>query len=611
MWSATTVAVDGAEDIVITGSFYGVMDFGGGPLVSAGEGDIFIAKYNAAGAHLWSQRIGDIDSDTGFALAVDAAGNIYVSGGFAGTVDFGGGGLASAGASDVFLAKYNSSGVHQWSQQFGSTLTDIGRSVTVDPSGDIILAAQFRGTVSFGGVGLVSAGLSDIALAKYNSSGVHQWSERWGGANSDIPMDVAVDGAGDIAVTGVFTGTTDLGGGPLASAGLNDIFLAHYSSGGAHQWSKRFGTAGGNEFGESVAIDASGRVVFTGQFNGTVDFGGGPLVGAGGADIFLAQYDATGSHQWSQRFGAAGSNPEEGRGVAIDASGNITCTGFFTGTVSFGGGSFVSTAPYDIFFARYSSSGVHQWSAAFGGPSLGFSGDAGQSVAIDGLGATVFVGTFASTVNFGGGTLTNPGTYSDVFIVKFVEDIPIPVLISKFDAVARRGSVEVSWDVWSDEALASFSLYRREGDASLAAAVAQGSFDGAARAFVDDSVKPATTYHYELVIQARSGDEFRSPVATVTTPAVAASLGPNHPNPFNPTTTIEYTLSEPTSVVISIFDASGAVVARLDDGRREAGTHSIAWDGRNSSGRSVGSGVYFYRLEGSPEAATRKMVLLK
>ncbi len=99
------IAVDGAGNVLVTGQFSGTVDFGGGALTNAGSRDIFLAKYDAAGAHLFSQRFGDTDFDSGAAIAVDGAGNVLVTGSFEGTVDFGGGALTSAG-NDIFLAKY-------------------------------------------------------------------------------------------------------------------------------------------------------------------------------------------------------------------------------------------------------------------------------------------------------------------------------------------------------------------------------------------------------------------------------------------------------------------------------------------------------------------------
>ena len=103
-------------------------------------------------------------------------------------------------------------------------------------------------------------------------------------------------------------------------------------------------------------------------------------------------------------------------------------------------------------------------------------------------------------------------------------------------------------------------------------------------------------------------NEAPTPVQPLVT---AATLSQNFPNPFNPNTTMEYVLRVRAQVAIAIYDAQGALVVRMDQGLRDAGTFRAEWNGRDAKGKSVGSGVYFYRLEGISGAVTRKMVLLK
>ena len=186
-----------------------------------------------------------------------------------------------------------------------------------------------------------------------------------------------------------------------------------------------------------------------------------------------------------------------------------------------------------------------------------------------------------------------------------------PVFITAFDAVARQGVVEVRWAVASDEPVDRYELYRYDGEDLPARMVVSGPFDATTRSFTDRSVTPASLYRYELVIVSADGDVFRSPMATVTMPTLATTLAQNYPNPFNPKTTIEYTLASRADVGVGIYDAAGTLVVRLDEGAREPGTHHVEWDGRDAHGKAVGSGVYFYRLEGVKGIAPRKMVLLK
>jgi hypothetical protein len=102
-----------------------------------------------------------------------------------------------------------------------------------------------------------------------------------------------------------------------------------------HAWSSRFGDSD-TQFGKAVAADALGNVFATGEFWGTVDFGGGPLTSAGGWDVVVAKLDAAGNHLWSKRFGDGGFQFSEG--VAVDGFDNVIITGTFSNSVNFGGG---------------------------------------------------------------------------------------------------------------------------------------------------------------------------------------------------------------------------------------------------------------------------------
>ena len=192
-----------------------------------------------------------------------------------------------------------------------------------------------------------------------------------------------------------------------------------------------------------------------------------------------------------------------------------------------------------------------------------------------------------------------------------LESVFTPVFITAFDAEVRGGAVEVSWQVWSDETLDRFELFRYDDPNALARVVASGRFDANTRSFRDDGVHPGQSYRYELVITAADGEVVRSPIVDVAVPALVTTLWQNFPNPFNPKTTISYTLADRAHVALGVYDATGKLVVRIDQGTREAGTHRVEWAGNDANGKPVGSGVYFYRLEGVKGIAPRKMVLLK
>jgi hypothetical protein len=407
------VAVDDRGNVYVTGMFSGTVDFGGGALTSASHDDIFLASYTIAGVHRWSQRFGGTWGDSGRSVTVDGSGNIYLTGNFADTVDFGGRALTSATSPDIFLASFTGAGAHRWSQRFGSTAADEGMSVAVDARGNVYLTGNLRGTASLGGEALTCPGGVCIFLASYTSAGGHRWSQYYRGGGEDDNVSVAVDGAGNVYLAGGFQGTVDFGGGALISAGGYDIFLASFTEAGAHRWSQRFGSPVG-EYGLGMAVDGSGNVYLTGVIYGTVSLGGADLLCAGMMDIFLASYTSAGAHRWSQRFG--GASGEEGRSVALDGSGNVYLTGVFGGTVNFGGGALTSAGGLDIFLASYTSAGAHRWSERFGGGDF----DRGWGVTVDDSGNVSLTGSFADTVDFCCGGLTSAGA-TDIFLLHWVE----------------------------------------------------------------------------------------------------------------------------------------------------------------------------------------------
>jgi hypothetical protein len=402
-------ATDAGGNVLVTGFFSGTADFGGGPLVTANSfPDIFVAKYAPDGAHLWSKRFGGTGSDLGLGIATDASGNVLVTGFFSVQANFGGGSLVGGGQ-EIFVAKFAPDGSHIWSQRFGNTGTDQGLGIATDASGNVLVTGIFQGSADFGGGPLFAAGGSqDIFVAKFAPDGSHIWSQRFGSTGIDEGRGIVTDASGNVLVTGSFQGSADFGGGPLTSAGSDDIFVAKFAPNGAHIWSQRFGSTLSDQ-GLGIATDASGNVLVTGLFSGQANFGGGPLVSAGGFDIFVAKYAPDGSYIWSWGFGSTGS--DQGLGIATDASGNVLVTGFFEGAVGLGV-PLVSAGGFDIFVAKFAPNGAHLWSKRFGSTTS----DQGLGIATDASGNVLVTGFFEGAGGFGQ-PLISAG-FQDVFLIK-------------------------------------------------------------------------------------------------------------------------------------------------------------------------------------------------
>jgi hypothetical protein len=398
----------------MTGRFTNTVNFGGGDLTSAGDHDIFLAKYDASGVHLWSNRFGSTEIDHAYSVSADNSGNVFVTGEFQGTVNFGGNDLTSAGDHDIFLAKFDVNGNHLWSKHFGSTDDEYGRSASVDTFGNVIIMGNFKDTVNLGGSDLVNAGFRDVFLAKYDANGNHLWSKRFGATNAEYGESISIDNSDNVFVTGNFQGTVNFGGSDLISAGSYDIFLAKYDTNGNHLWSKGFGSTN-IDFGHSVTVDSAGNVIATGTFYGVVNFGGDYLMSWNSTGMFIAKYDADGNHLWSKSFS---STMEEGmsssNSISADKSGNVVIMGYFHGTINFGGINLTSEGDKDIFLAKFNANGNHVWSKRF----FSTDGADGYSVSADNSGNVFVTGEFEGTANFGGQDIISAGG-DDGFVAKF------------------------------------------------------------------------------------------------------------------------------------------------------------------------------------------------
>ncbi|MCH7549389.1 MAG: nucleotide-binding protein, partial [Candidatus Krumholzibacteriota bacterium] len=278
-----SVALDPAGNVLITGLFGGSMDFGGGLFTSVGNQNIFVAKYDPDGAHLWSRRFGDALKFSDVSIATDNLGNVLVAGNLAGTADFGGGTLTP----DIFVAKFDANGTHIWSKSFpgGGRLGDV---IATDDFGNVVLAGAVTYEIDFGGGLLTGTGNWDVFVAKFAADGSHLWSHRFHtDFHSGSCWSAATDTDGNIVLTGMFDDTIDFGGGILTSSGAQDVFVVRFAADGSHVWSQRFGGTG-FDLGQGIAVDAVGSVIVSGIFNLTADFGGSDLTSAGGNDLFVA-----------------------------------------------------------------------------------------------------------------------------------------------------------------------------------------------------------------------------------------------------------------------------------------------------------------------------------
>jgi Beta-propeller repeat len=413
------VAVDAFGNVFAIGYLMGSMNFGAGPLTSAGGFDIFVAKLDAAGDAIWSKRFGNAGYDVGNRIAVDSAGNVVVAGVFEGAVDFGAGVLTSVGDSDIFVAKLDSAGDTIWSGQYGGAGAARVKSLAVDGADSVVIAGEFEDIVDFGDGPHTNAGGApgyDGFVLKLDAGGNTAWSKAFGGVDSngmpylfDTATDVAVDASGNVVLVGYFHGTVDFGCAPL-SLGNTGALVVKLDSDGGCLWSKAFADTGA----DAVAVDGSGDVLLAGSFSGIIDFGTGPVSSGINDDLFLVKFDAAGAAVWAGNYDMSSPGSTIITDIAVDSSGSTVMTGRFEGELNFGGAPIESSPNlWDvIFLVKIDPEGSHVWTTE-SDPVAAQPGGIGfhvpEGVAVDAAGYIALGGVVAGVADVGSGLLMSAG----------------------------------------------------------------------------------------------------------------------------------------------------------------------------------------------------------
>ncbi len=391
-----SIALDGSGNVYTTGYFQGTVDFDpSAGIYNLNSGwltviDIFISKLDANGNFLWAGRMGGTNGSYGRSIAIDGSGNVYTTGYFSATADFDPGAgvynLTSTGSYDMFISKLDANGNFIWAAHMVQTSigggNEYGRSIAIDGSGNVYTTGFFQGTVDFdpgaGVYNLTSAGILlgsyDIFISKLDANGNFIWANRMGGTSDDYGYSIALDGCGNVYITGFFNGTADFDPDPAVVYNLTSpggifggrgIFISKLDVAGNFLWAVSIGGAG-DDRAHAIALDDSGNVYTTGTFQGNVDFDPGAgtytLNGSTVGDIFISKLDTAGNFIWAGNMGGGGVVYDLGNSIALDGNGNVYTTGFFTSTADFDPGSGVynltSAGLYEIFVAKYCGNGT-------------------------------------------------------------------------------------------------------------------------------------------------------------------------------------------------------------------------------------------------------------
>lgn len=389
---ALDVATDNNGNVFTTGVTDGSLDGN----VLAGNRDMFVIKYNAAGNREWTRQVGATGGTlSGESVAMDSSGNVFVTG----RTNVGLNGNSQVGTDDAYLMKYDSAGLLQWTLQIGSAgkLTE-GRAVAVDSSGYVYLAASTGGSID----GHAMLGTGGIYLAKFDTNGIKQWSliKSQSGCGAG-PNAMSVDSSGNILISGTTDGNLD----GQTLQGFTDVFVMKFDASHIWQWTRLTGVFNSRN---GVAATDPNAIYLIGYTTGNVTING--VTSSGNNDALLVKYDGSGNVVWTKLTAAAGTGAYTYAG-AVDASGNIYMTGETWGAQAGN----TATGNADHLLIKYDASGNLVWirqDGAAGGEAYGF------SVAIDRDGNPFIAGQAALT-GLDGNMLI--GTY-DGFIAKYASD---------------------------------------------------------------------------------------------------------------------------------------------------------------------------------------------
>lgn len=417
----SAITVDANNYTYITGSFELGADFDPGTgvayLNAQGSSDIFIQKFNEAGYLLWAKRIGGSGADAGRGITTDYAGNIYITGQFSTSVDFDPGTgthfLSSVGDGDAFVLKLDKNGNFVWVKQIGSTDTDCGLAISVDPQGNVYASGWFSETINFtagngNNVSFTSTTGWDGYAVKFTEAGVFKWCTPNSSTAQDrsraivcdpgnavyvsgdrfvekldlftgqliwnLPMtntssgtSLAIDREGYLYATGYLAGTMTLTDTTIQSNNSGAFILKLDSDGNCNRCRIVAGSI--YVWGFSIVTDKHGNIYTTGYFRGDADFdpGAGTTIFSSPDNYsgFILKLDANENFVWAKVFQSnSSSNSVESAASAIDQNGNLITTGRFHGVADFkpaeGHLNLTANGFFDMYLIKLSSTAYYK-----------------------------------------------------------------------------------------------------------------------------------------------------------------------------------------------------------------------------------------------------------
>lgn len=610
---AVALALDPRGNVYVTGRT---------EVISLVSRDYVTVKYNNNGAEQWVRRYDGPGNVQDYAtdLAVDKAGNVYVTGGSRIT--------PIASHDDFATIKYDTNGDTKWARRYNSpSREDAGL-----PDRAVALAANNGGKIYVTGSSTRNRTGQDYTTISYNKEGGRRWIRHYNGAGNgnDHAQALATDGNGNVYVTGWSRGRET----------CLDYVTIKYNDDGHMKWVKGYNSPG-NDVDEAtaIAVDRKGNVYVTGR-----------SVGSGtGYDYATIRYDKHGNTMWVRRYNGPGNGTDEASALAVDASGNIYITGHSAGSgigtdyatikynrdgvqqwvARYDGGSYEEARALAVDAAgnvyvtgnnatvKYNSNGIQQWVAIYGN----IGAEIARAIAVDPSGNVYVTGDVATIKYDNTGLQQWAATFPDGGEARdLARDDAGNVYVTgqSFTAAAARDYVTVKYDPngilqweqryngtgnWDDEAVA----LARDGEGNVYV-TGSSTGDGNQPPVADASDLDYVTIKYAQTAPAITNTKLRrDPAEQLTDPRFRVS---HAPNPIVTNTRILYELPEDGHVSIVVYDALGRIVAAPVNVSQKAGSYIVDFDAS-----SLQKGVYYYQVRVSTGkkqwVQTNKMTVMR
>jgi len=327
------LAIDDQNNIYVTGYFAGTIDFGSGYHFTSSYISTFIAKYSSSGTLVWVKRVGG-ENNNPRSIATDAEGNIIIAGQFQGDISYETASFNSFNMA-VYILKIGRNGELKWMNRSTGSFMATPRSVSISPDGGVIFTGMFNTTVSFGSISLIGyGGGSDIYVCRMDASGNFQWAVKAGGTGEDWGQSVKCGNDGSIFINGYYEESATFGDFTVnTGAGIYSYnsYVAKIDPGGIFKWVKSFNLGCMNN--NLMCLDAKNNIFITSSFRGSAEIGPSVLWSHGYGDVYVVKMDETGQILFAK--GAGSDWVEDGSGIALLPSGEIAVTGVVSNNAVF------------------------------------------------------------------------------------------------------------------------------------------------------------------------------------------------------------------------------------------------------------------------------------